>query len=125
MDLSPKSVSIQTRVLMIQQECIQVECVQSATVAVGWMSVPVHAGIFLPGGVCPSAYWDMSAQGSVCPSACWDMSAQGGVCPSACWDTPLPCEQNRQTGVKTLPCCNYIADDNERVSLAENCFVIM
>ena len=47
------------------------------------MSAQVHdAGICLPGGVCPSACWDMSAQGGVCPSACWDMSAPvyAGIC---------------------------------------------
>ena len=90
-----------------KQECIPIGCAPFAAVAVGGggVSVPVHAG-----GVCPSAYWDMSAWGrGVCPSACWDMSACGrGVCPSACWDvspgaclpqcmlgyTPYPREQN-------------------------------
>ena len=32
----------------------------------------------------------------------------GGIFPSACWDTPPWTEW--QTGVKTLPCRNYVAD---------------
>ena len=42
------------------------------------------------------------------------VSAQRGVCSNACWDTS-PCEQNDwQTGVKTLPFHNFIADGNKK-----------
>ena len=83
-----------------------VGCVPSAAVAVcsgvGGLSAPVHAGICLPRRGC------LPGRG-VCPSACWDMSA-GGCLPSACWDPPVNRMTDRLTGVKTLPCRNYVAD---------------
>ena len=93
---------------MPKQECIPLVCAPSAVVAVGvGVSATVHTGICLPqcmlGYVCP---------GGVCPSACWDMSAGGGAAPHT------PCEQNDwQTGVKTLPCRNYVADGSNRLAL--------
>ena len=83
------------------------------------------AGGLCLGGVCPGvgvSGWGVSAQG-VGMSA-WGMSAQGvgvsaqgGVCLEWCGRHPrdlrqthTPCEENDwQTGVKTLPCHNFIA----------------
>ena len=61
-------------------------------------------GWCLPTGV--SAWGGVSAQGGdVCRG---EGSAQGFLA-----DTP-PCEQNHKTGVKTLPCRNYVADGNNK-----------
>ena len=55
----------------------------------------------------------VSAQGGVCPGG-RGMSAQG----MAAWgvaDTPRPeadTPPREQTGVKTLPCCNFVAGGN-------------
>ena len=58
------------------------------------------------GGVCLG----VSAQGGVCPggSAQWGVSARGCLS-GGVWQT-RPCEQNDwQTGVKALPCRNFVA----------------
>ena len=63
-------------------------------------------GGFLPGGVYP---------GGCLPGGCLPRRGclpQGGSYPGECLpDTPLWTES--QTGVKTLPCCNYAADGNK------------
>ena len=66
----------------------------------------------LPGGVC---------LGGVCQGvSAWEVSAQGGVClgvsAGGVSRHPSPCEWNDwQTGVKTLPCRNYVADGNKLI----------
>ena len=71
--------------LTLKQERIPVGCVPSAAVAISWGVVSVQEG-----GVCPGA-----------------MSARGCLP-----DTPPPWTE-WQTGVKTLPCHNYVAEGNE------------
>ena len=52
----------------------------------------------------------VSAYGGVCPGGVF---AQGGVCLGVSGRHP-PCEQNDwQTGVKTLPCRNFVAGGNK------------
>ena len=55
-----------------------------------------------------SAQEGVSAQGGVCLGG---VSAQGSVYPSMHWGRNPP-PMNRMTGVKTLPCRNYVADGN-------------
>ena len=50
----------------------------------------------------------VSAQGGVCPGGV----CPGGVCPEGVCQTP-PLWTQSQTGVKTLPCRNYVADRNK------------
>ena len=77
------------------------------------------------GGVCLPR--EVSAQGSVCPLAvsARGMSAQGRVCSGGVCSGGSaqgvcgrpPCEQNdRQIGVKALPCRNFVAAGNYFVS---------
>ena len=67
----------------------------------------------LPGGVCLGV--GGIGRGGVCPvGGClprW-VSSQGGVCPSACWDT-YPLWTEWQTGVKKLPCRNFVVYGNK------------
>ena len=58
----------------------------------------------LPGGVCPGG---VSARGCVWPGMC----LPGGMCIPACTEAEtLPLWTEWQTGVKTLPCHNFVAD---------------
>ena len=62
--------------------------------------IPARTG---QGGVYLSMHWAWG----VCIPACTGqgrVSAQGGVCPGVCGRHPY-----RQTGVKTLLCCNFVA----------------
>ena len=69
------------------------------------------------GGVCIPA---CTGQGGVCPGGSAQGSLPRGCLPGGCllggWQTPpTPCEQNdRQTGVKTLPCRNFVEGGNHR-----------
>ena len=78
-----------------------------------------QGGVWLRWGVWPRggclAKKGVSGQGECLARG---MSARGGVCPGVCVadiplnqrQTPPPCEQNdSQTGVKTLPCRNFVA----------------
>ena len=108
-------------------------------------------GVYIPactgqGGVHPSMHWagvcvSQHALGrEVCIPACTGQgvsagrgSAQGGVCLGVSaqgdvWQTPprpeadTPCEQNDwQTGVKTLPCRNFVADGKNFQRLKVTC----
>ena len=43
----------------------------------------------------------------------WTETPSGHVTCGACWDRDPPYEQNDwQTGIKTLPCCNFVAGGN-------------
>ena len=75
----------------LQQECIPVGCVPSAAVAICW-------GVSARG---------VSAGGRSLPGGC----LLGGVWPGVSGRHPP------QTGVKTLPCCNYVADGNKQLLL--------
>ena len=80
-----------------KQECISEGCVPSAAVAGSWGGSCLLGGT----GVCPGGFcqWGVSARGGVCLG----VSAQGGVCQTPPWT-------EWQTGLKTLPCLNYVAD---------------
>ena len=80
--------------VVVKQECIPVRCVPSAAVAVC-------------GGVCPEG---CLPRGGV-PRGC----LPGGAC-----QTALHEQNDRQTGVKTFPCRNYVADGkNEQAKLTD------
>ena len=64
-------------------------------------------GVVCPGGCLPrgvSAYWGYLPIGGVCPE---------GVCIPACTGADTPLWTEWQTGVKQLPCRNYVADGNK------------
>ena len=105
----------------------------------------VYPSMHWAGGVCPEGVsaWGVSAQGGVCPEgvSAWEgclprgdvsghgglvVSLQGGFIPACTGaDTP-PLWTEWQTGVKTLPCRNYVADGNETcVSFNESSAFIM
>ena len=101
----------------VQQECITVGRVPSAAVAV-CQGVSAWGGC-LPGGCVPGGV----CLGGVFPRGCLHMeclarrmSAWGGSAPEVSalgclLGVSAPREQNdRQTGVKTLPCRNFVAD---------------
>ena len=96
--------------------------------AEGCLPVGVCPGGCLFGGVCPGGCLPrgVSAQGVCLPRggvSAQGVSAQGCVCPGVARHPPVgvsaqglpdtPCEQNDwQTGVKTLPCRNFVAGGN-------------
>ena len=87
------------RTNIFKQECIPVGCVPSTAVAIslgGW-------------GVCPGGYLP---RGCAYPGVCFPrrVSGQGGCLPGGSARHPPWTES--QTGVRTLPCCNYVADGN-------------
>ena len=75
-------------------------------------------GICVWGGLCPGG--SLSREGSPSGEVCRGgvsvrgVSVQGDLCPGGLPDRdPPPSEQNdRQTGVKTLPCHNFIVGGN-------------
>ena len=85
----------------------------------GWVSP--RGDVCLPGGVCPAGVCL-----GVYVSTQRGFSAQGGCLPKGVWQTAPDqrqtypsCEQNDwQTGVKTLPCRNFVASGKYR-SLVE------
>ena len=86
-------------------------------------------GYVCPGGVCPSACWDMSVHGRclpqcmlgyVCPGVlpqCMLEYVCPGVLPQCMLGYTHPLvNRMTETGVKILPCRNYVADGrNERL----------
>ena len=121
-----------------KQECIPVGCVLSTAVAVTGVCLPqCMLGYVCPGeDVCPSACWDMSAGVSAPVHAGLGLpldvsaSVHAGICLSRGVSAPVHagihpcCEQNDwQTGVKTLPCCNYVADGNNDMKQAHQMFI--
>ena len=124
--------------LLNKQECISLGCLASAAVAV--CQVGCLPGGCLPGGM---STWGVSIQGGVCLGVSaqgvggvwsWGYLPRGclpgglprmGVCPGStgrvvCQTPPYPPRLDRmtewQTGVKTLPCRNFVADGNKSVS---------
>ena len=104
------------------QECIPVGCVPPAC----WPYPSMHwavVGCLPGGGLCPGDVWSggcmLRGVGVYPRGGC----LSGGGClprgvlqtpPRTETDTP-PCEQNDwQTGVKTLPCRNFVADGNKK-----------
>ena len=82
-----------------------------------------------PGGVCRG----VSAQGvavrgcrGYLPGGCLPGGGEGGCLPSGgvCPTPPSPCEQN-DTGVKTLPYRNYVADGNKSVQFYISQFLLV
>ena len=66
----------------------------------------------LPRGCQPTGV--RPVEGGVCPGGGGVFPGWVGVCPVEC--LPEPPWTEWQTGVKTLPCCNYIADGNNNTS---------
>ena len=100
----------------------QVVCIPACTGQEG----SVCQGVSAQGGVCPGQC--LPRRGVYPESVClgvsaWGVSTQLVSARRVSARHPLvPCEQNDlQTGVKTLPCCNYIADgnNNEKQSFGE------
>ena len=112
----------------LKQESIPVGCIPSAAVAVGEGGCLPRRGVCL-GGVCRGRCLPRGClpRGCVCLEK---VSAQGvsawGCLPGGCLPGGVsqipPCEENDwQTGVKTLPCPNYVANvRNDEISLCRD-----
>ena len=94
--------------ILVSEACIPVGCVPPAC----WLYPSMHCaeavsarrGVF-PEGVC---FWASEQRRCLPRGVCL-----GGVCPGVCV-ADTPCEQNDwQTGVKTLPCRNFVAGGNK------------
>ena len=101
-----------------KQECIPVGCVTSAAVAIcPGGCLPKYMLGCLPGGFLPQCM-----VGYVCPWGCLPQCMVGYVCPGGCLPQCMLGYSHLSpwiewlTGVKTLPCRNYVADGNNRLA---------
>ena len=97
--------------LYFQQECIPVECVPSAAVAVPWGRGCLPRGC-LHRGV--SVWVGVSAQVSARGAGCllWGVSSQGRGCMPRGDVSQDPLVNRITDRCKTLPCRNYVAGGN-------------